>query len=492
MKENRRYAAVVRTGIFISPFSRRYHDTMKSADRRIRGIKCEMGGKPAKNGITDGVIWKQILIFFFPILVGTFFQQLYNTVDAVVVGRFAGKEALSSVGGSSSQIINLIVGFFTGLSAGSTVIISQYYGAKNREGLQRALHTAYAFSGLFGILAGIAGVLATPAILRMMKTPENLMADSKLYVQIYFSGLIFICIYNIGSAILRAIGDSKRPLYYLMICCGVNIVLDLVLVFGCGMGVLGVAVGTLISQGISAVLVTRALMYHTEEMKLELRKLRLEKDLLWNMLRIGLPTGIQSSMYNLSNILVQAAINAFGVNTMAAWTALGKIDSFFWMINGAFGIAVTTFVGQNFGAGKHDRVKKGIWECLAMAVVAALTFSAVFMPNGRLCFGIFTEDTDVVEIGLRMMYVISPTYFLFCFVEIFSGALRAQGHVFVATILTLVGVCLLRVVWVTLIVPGGTLEQIVACYPITWVVTAVSMSLYYFYKQRWIWRTVRS
>lgn len=352
------------------------------------GDMCEMAGKSAKNGITEGVIWKQILIFFFPILIGTFFQQLYNTVDAVVVGRFAGKEALSSVGGSSSQIINFVVGFFTGLSAGSTVIIAQYYGAKNRDGLHRALHTAYAFSAVFGILAGIIGVFATPAILRMMKTPDNLMADSELYVQIYFSGLIFICIYNIGSAILRAIGDSKRPLYYLMICCGINIVLDLVLVLGCRMGVLGVALGTLISQGISAVLVTRALMYHTEELKLDLRKLRLEKDLLLNMLKIGLPTGIQSSMYSLSNIIVQAAINAFGVNTMAAWTAFGKIDSFFWMLNGAFGIAVTTFVGQNFGAAKHDRVKKGTRECLAMSVAAALAFSAVFMPNGRFCFSV--------------------------------------------------------------------------------------------------------
>ena len=203
-----------------------------------------------KNQITEGIIWRQLLLFFFPILLGTFFQQLYNTIDSVIVGQFVGKEALAAVGGSSAQIVAFVVGFFTGLSAGSTVIIAQYYGAKNRDGLLRALHTAYAFSAVFGILAGIIGVFATPAILRMMKTPDNLMADSELYVQIYFSGLIFICIYNIGSAILRAIGDSKRPLYYLMICCGINIVLDLVLVLGCRMGVLGVAVGTLISQGI--------------------------------------------------------------------------------------------------------------------------------------------------------------------------------------------------------------------------------------------------
>lgn len=444
-----------------------------------------------RNGITEGVIWKQILIFFFPILIGTFFQQLYNTVDAVVVGRFAGKEALSSVGGSSSQIINLVVGFFTGLSAGGTVIISQYYGAKNQERLHQALHTAYAFSLVFGVLAGIIGMAATPAILRMMNTPEDLMADSGLYVRIYFAGLVFILIYNIGSAILRAIGDSKRPLYYLIICCVINIILDLVLVLAMGLGVLGVAVGTLISQGVSAVLVTRALMYHTEDLKLELGKIRMERELLGTMLKIGLPTGIQSCMYSLSNIAVQSSINAFGVDTMAAWTAFGKIDSVFWMINGAFGIAVTTFVGQNFGAGKHDRVKKGTWECLGMSVAAAVAFSAILMPTGKYWFGIFTSDSSVVQIGVRMMQVISRTYFLFVFVEIFSGSLRAQGYVFVSTILTLVGVCLLRVVWVSWIVPDGTMEQIIACYPITWLVTAVSMTAYYFYKQKRIWKSVK-
>lgn len=439
------------------------------------------------NGITEGVIWKQILFFFFPILIGTFFQQLYNTVDAVVVGRFAGKEALSSVGGSSAQIIGLVVGFFTGLSAGSSVIISQYYGARKRERMEKALHTAYALSVVFGIVAGIIGVIFTPAILHMMNTPENLMADSALYVQIYFAGLIFICIFNIGSAILRAIGDSKRPLYYLIVCCVINIILDLVLVLGLQLGVLGVAVGTLLSQGISAVLVTRALMCRTEELELRPREIRLDKALTLSMLRIGLPTGIQGCMYSLSNIIVQAALNEFGVNTMAAWTAFGKIDSIFWMVNGAFGIAVTTFVGQNFGAGKYDRVKRGTQECLLMSLATAVTFSAILMPTGKYWFGIFTSDPGVVEIGIRMMNVISRTYFLFVFIEIFSGALRAQGHVLVTTIMTLVGICLLRVIWVVVLVPDGTMEEIIACYPITWVVTAIGMTIYYFYKQKRIW-----
>lgn len=445
-----------------------------------------------QNGITEGVIWKQILLFFFPILVGTFFQQLYNTVDAVVVGRFVGKEALSSVGGSSAQLINLVVGFFTGLSAGSTVLISQYYGAKNREMLERALHTVYAFSLLFGILAGAAGVAATPALLRLMNTPENLMADSRLYVQIYFAGLLFVCIYNIGSAILRAIGDSRRPLYYLIVCCVINIVLDVALVLLLGWGVFGVAVATMISQAISAVMVTAALMYRTEDMKLELKKIRIEPRLLLTMLKIGLPTGIQSCMYSLSNILVQSGINALGVDTVAAWTAFGKVDSVFWMLNNAFGISVTTFVGQNFGAGKHDRVKKGTWQCLGMEIAVAAVFSALLFATGSWWYGIFTTDPEVLRIDQRIMYVISWSYFLFAFIEIFSGSLRAQGHVLMTTVLTLVGVCLLRVVWVRFIVPGGTLEQTVACYPLTWVVTAIAMTVYYFYKQKKIWKNLKN
>ena len=405
-----------------------------------------------ENKITEGVIWKQLLLFFFPILVGTFFQQLYNTVDAVIVGRFVGKEALSCVSGSSGQIINLVVGFFTGLSAGATVMISQHFGAKNEEQLHKALHTAYAFAITGGIIAGVIGVVMTRMVLKWMNTPENLLPDSTLYVRIYFAGLLFI--------------------------------LDLVLVLGFKMGVLGVAVATLIAQGISAVLVSVALMYHTAGLKLIPREIRIHKSVLKNMLAIGLPTGIESSMYSISNVIVQAALNGFGVDTMAAWAAFGKIDSLFWMINSAFGIAATTFVGQNFGAGKMDRVRKGTRECLGMALVTAILLSVILMSAGRFLFGIFTTDANVVEIGLSMMQIISPTYFLFVFIEVYSGALRAQGHVIVTTAMTMIGICVLRVVWVTWIVPDGTLSQIVACYPITWLVSAVGMIIYYHYKQK--------
>ena len=448
------------------------------------------GGKEhTGNRITEGVIWKQILIFFVPILIGTFFQQLYNTVDAVVVGRFAGKEALSSVGGSSSQIINLVVGFFTGLSAGATVIISQYFGAENRKKLEKALHTAYAFSFVFGIIVGIGGVIATPAILDMMNTPQELMADSTLYVRIYFAGLLFVLVYNMGSAILRAIGDSKRPLYYLIVCCGINTVLDLLLVLVFDMGVLGAALATLLSQAISAVLVTWTLMFRTVEMKLELKKISFQKDILIVMLRIGLPTGIQSSMYSISNVIVQAALNKFGVDAMASWAAFGKIDGIVWMICGAFGIAATTFVGQNYGAGKWERVRKGTRDCLLMALGSMMVLSFLITVFGGPLFTIFTSDTEVIAIGMKMVQIISPLYWVYGFIEIYSGYLRAQGSVLVTTFLTITGVCLLRIVWVMVIVPQGSLGELVACYPITWTVTAVAMICYYIYKQKRIMET---
>lgn len=448
------------------------------------------GGKEhTGNRITEGVIWKQILIFFVPILIGTFFQQLYNTVDAVVVGRFAGKEALSSVGGSSSQIINLVVGFFTGLSAGATVIISQYFGAENRKKLEKALHTAYAFSFVFGIIVGIGGVIATPAILDMMNTPQELMADSTLYVRIYFAGLLFVLVYNMGSAILRAIGDSKRPLYYLIVCCGINTVLDLLLVLVFDMGVLGAALATLLSQAISAVLVTWTLMFRTAEMKLELKRISFQKDILIVMLRIGLPTGIQSSMYSISNVIVQAALNKFGVDAMASWAAFGKIDGIVWMICGAFGIAATTFVGQNFGAGKWERVRKGTRDCLLMALGSMMVLSFLITVFGGPLFTIFTSDTEVIAIGMKMVQIISPLYWVYGFIEIYSGSLRAQGSVLVTTFLTITGVCLLRIVWVMVIVPQGSLGELVACYPITWTVTAVAMICYYIYKQKRIMET---
>lgn len=270
------------------------------------------------NQITEGVIWKQLLLFFFPIVLGTFFQQLYNTADTIVVGRFVSKEALAAVGGSAAQIVGLIVGFFVGLASGASVIISQFYGAKNRVQLNRALHTAYAFSIIGSIFITVLGILIAPWMLELMHTPQETMADALLYLRIYFAGIIFVFIYNVGSSILRAMGDSRRPLYYLIVCCFLNIVLDIVLVIVFHMGVAGVSIATIFSQGVSAVLITRALMHSDDLYQLEFRKIRFHKAALISLIWVGCPTGIQSVLYSVTNMLIQTFLNNLGTDTVAA------------------------------------------------------------------------------------------------------------------------------------------------------------------------------
>ena len=441
------------------------------------------------NQITEGIIWKQLLYFFFPILLGTFFQQLYNTADAMVVGRFVGKEALACVGGSSSQIINLIVGFFVGLSSGATVIIAQYYGARDEKNLQDTLHTAIAFSIVGSFVISILGIVLSPIILRLMNTPEYLMADSLLYLRFYFGGIIFIFIYNIGSGILRAVGDSKNPLYFLIFCCFCNIFLDLLLVMVFHMGVLGVALGTLISQALSSVLILQNLMRTKDIYRLELRKIRLHAAPLSMLLKIGLPSGLQSTMYNIANMVIQTALNSFGTDTMAAWTAFGKVDSFYWMISSAFGVAITTFVGQNYGAGKIDRMKKSVRVCFCMDLATALTLSALmYLFLGKFLLSLFTTDAEVLSIGVRIMQIIVPAYAPFVFIEIVSGALRGAGNVLIPMLLTCGGICVTRILWIFFFVPSHrAVETIIFSYPGSWVLTATLFILYFAYYTRRHW-----
>lgn len=437
------------------------------------------------NQIIEGAIWKQILFFFFPILLGTFFQQFYNTIDMIIVGRFVGKEALASVGGSSGQIVNLVVGFFTGLSAGAGVIISQYYGARNEKGLNDSLHTAYALAIAGGILFTILGVIFSPQILQWMNTPPEVFALSSVYLRVYFAGILFVFVYNIGSGILRSLGDSKTPLYVLILCCIINIILDLFFVLLLDLGVAGVAIATLLAQAISAGLVTIVLMRSKDIYRLELRKIRFHFRLFKAQMFLGVPGGIQSIMYSLSNIVIQTAVNGFGTDATAAWAAHGKIDSLFWMINGAFGVSITTFAGQNYGAGKFDRVKKGSITCLLMYQSVAVCISAFLLTFRYQLFGIFSADPVVAEIGADMMRMIVPCYILFSFIEVFSGTLRAIGDVMIPMFLTLFGVCLFRVAWIFVIVPmSPSLETIAVSYPVSWGVTGFLFILYFRYRIR--------
>lgn len=441
-----------------------------------------------QNQITEGIIWKQLLLFFFPIVLGTFFQQLYNTADTIVVGRFVSKEALAAVGGSASQIVNLVVGFFVGLASGASVMIAQYYGAGDRTQVNRALHTAYAFSIAGSVVITIVGILAAPQLLEWMNTPAETMSDAILYLRIYFGGILFVFIYNVGSSILRAMGDAKRPLYFLIVCCVLNIVLDILLVLIFHMGVAGVAIATIFSQAVSAVLITITLLRSKDLYQLDLRQIRFHKSALLSLVWIGFPTGLQSIMYNITNMLIQAFLNTFGTDTVAAWTAFGKIDSFYWMVNNAFGIAVTTFVGQNYGAAKYDRMKKSVRIGLAMALCTALLITAFFYCAGTPLFRIFTADEQVVSIGIHMLHCIAPAYFLFVFIELLSGALRGTGDVIIPMIMTCCGVCLLRVLWLFFIVPiFPGLDTIILSYPVTWFITAVLFILYYCYHSKKYW-----
>lgn len=442
------------------------------------------------NQITEGVIWKQLLIFFFPIMLGTLFQQLYNTADAVVVGRFVGTEALAAVGGSTGQIANLIVNFFVGLASGATVIIARYYGAKNKKDLNDTLHTAAALSLVGGILTSVIGIAATPGMLRLMKTPDNVMADSRTYLSIYFAGILFVFIYNVGSAILRAAGDSKRPLYFLIVCCFINIFLDIVLVVFFHMGVAGAAIATVVSQAVSAVLVILVLLRSTDMYRLIPRQIRFHKFLLISIITIGLPAGIQSVMYNISNVLIQTSLNSLGTATMAAYTAFGKIDAVYWMISGAFSVSIVTFIGQNYGAGKYSRMKKSVKVCLLLDFIASLLVSALLLGLGQFLFRLFTTDPEVIRIGMQIVYVIAPSYVLFIFIEILSSALRGMGNVLAPMLMTCGGVCVLRILWIFFVVPlAPGITSILLSYPVSWALTAVLFLIYYYQYQKKFFRS---
>ena len=438
-----------------------------------------------RGDMTRGVIWKQMLTFFFPIMLGTLFQQLYNTADAIVVGTYAGKEALAAVGGSTAQIYNLLIGFFVGLASGASVIISQYFGAEDEDGVRRALHTGMALAVAAGLAMTVLGLLFAPHVLRWMNTPEAVMVNSAAYLRIVFLAMVPAMIYNVGSGVMRALGDSHRPLYFLIAASLTNVALDLLFVVGFRMGIRGVAIATSLSQLLSAVLVLIWLCRGADGAKLDLRALRFDRAIMLNTLRIGLPTGLQSVMYTVSNMIITTTINGFGTETVAAWVALGKVDGMFWMINNAFGITVMTFVGQNYGARQYDRSRRGIRVCSGLSTGAALAFSAIFYAFATPLFRLFTKDAEVIRIALVMMGAITPWYFLFVPVEMISGALRGMGDTLVPTLITAFGTCLLRVLWMFLVVPGWhTVYATSISYPITWAVTATAFIIYYFMVRR--------
>lgn len=435
-----------------------------------------------KNRITEGSIFGQLLLFFFPILFGTFFQQLYNTADAMVVGRFVGKQALAAVGGSTSTLINLLVGFFVGLSSGATVVISQFYGARKADKVHWAVHTSIAFSVIGGIIFMIVGLVGSPWALEAMKTPEDVMGHAVVYIRIYFLGIIVNLVYNMGAGILRAVGDSRRPLYFLIASCFTNIILDVLLVAVLGMGVAGAALATITSQLLSAVLVVLALMKTDDMYKLEWKKVRIDQRMLQRIVRIGIPAGMQSVMYNISNVIIQAGVNTLGTDNVTAWATYGKVDGLYWMMINALGISATTFVGQNFGAGRLDRVRKGAGACMVIGVVLTASVGVVLYNGGHLLVELFTTDQQVQAISMDLLHFMVPTFITYIAIEILSGTLRGVGDAWMPLIITGIGVCAVRVLWIMFVLPHyHTIIGAAFCYPLTWSLTTVAFVIYYYF-----------
>ena len=442
-----------------------------------------MEGKVVKgNRITEGSIFGQLLLFFFPILFGTFFQQLYNTADAMVVGRFVGKQALAAVGGSTSTLINLLVGFFVGLSSGATVVISQFYGARKADKVHWAVHTSIAFSVIGGIIFMIVGLVGSPWAREAMKTPEDVMGHAVVYIRIYFLGIIVNLVYNMGAGILRAVGDSRRPLYFLIASCFTNIILDVLLVAVLGMGVAGAALATITSQLLSAVLVVLALMKTDDMYKLEWKKVRIDQRMLQRIVRIGIPAGMQSVMYNISNVIIQAGVNTLGTDNVTAWATYGKVDGLYWMMINALGISVTTFVGQNFGAGRLDRVRKGAGACMVIGVALTASVGVVLYNGGHLLVELFTTDQQVQAISMDLLHFMVPTFITYIAIEILSGTLRGVGDAWMPLIITGIGVCAVRVLWIMFVLPHyHTIIGAAFCYPLTWSLTTVAFVIYYYF-----------
>lgn len=435
-----------------------------------------------KNRITEGSIFGQLLLFFFPILFGTFFQQLYNTADAMVVGRFVGKQALAAVGGSTSTLINLLVGFFVGLSSGATVVISQFYGARKADKVHWAIHTSIAFSVIGGIVFMIIGLAGAPWALEAMKTPEDVMGHSVIYIRIYFLGIIANLIYNMGAGILRAVGDSRRPLYFLIASCLTNIALDILLVAVLRMGVAGAAIATISSQLLSAILVVRTLMRTDDMYKLEWNKVRIDRRMLQRIVRIGIPAGMQSVMYNISNVIIQAGVNTLGTDNVTAWATYGKVDGLYWMMINALGISVTTFVGQNYGAGRMDRVRKGAGACMVIGVVLTASVGVLLYNGGHLLVELFTTDQQVQAISMDLLHFMVPTFITYIAIEILSGTLRGVGDAWVPLVLTGIGVCAVRVLWIMFVLPKyHTIIGAAFCYPLTWSLTTIAFVIYYYF-----------
>lgn len=435
--------------------------------------------KRSDSDMTTGSIWKLLVKFAIPMAIGLLFQQFYNTVDSIVVGRFVGKEALAAVG-STSSIINMIVGLCAGLSMGANVVISQCYGAHDNKKLHDAVHTTISISFLICVVATALGVVIVPSMLKLMDTPADVFNDAKTYLTIYFAGVTGVLLYNMGSGILRAVGDSKRPLYFLCFTALLNTALDLLLVIKFGLGIKGVAYATVASQVLSAILVLYSLTRTSAPYAIHWSALRICPSTLKRILSIGLPSAIQQAVTSFSNVFVQSYINGFGSDCMAGWSSYNKLDIFAIIPVQSIALASTTFVGQNFGAGKLDRARKGVRQSLIMSIIITEILSVLLILFRRDLLLLFTTDEKVIEYGAWFIAVITPFYFTVCFNQVLAGALRGVGNAKVPTIIMLSSFVLFRQIYLYVVkLLGNSFVAISLGYPVGWIVCSTLMIVFY-------------
>ena len=430
--------------------------------------------------MTTGALLPKVLMFSGPLILTGVLQLLYNAADIVVVGQFAGPQALAAVG-STGSLINLLVNVFFGLSVGGSVLIARAYGAGDFKNVQTGVHTVISVAGIAGVLVGILGIVAARPLLQLMGSPEDVIDGATLYMQIFFMGMPANMLYNFGAAILRAVGDTRRPLYYLTIAGIANVVLNLILVIVFHMSVAGVAIATVTSQVISMVLVLTCLLRSDGAIHLNPKELRIDKKQLVEIFRVGLPAGLQGSLFSISNVLIQSSINSFGSIAMAGNSAASNIEGFAYTAMNALHQADLTFASQNLGARQYQRVRRTMWVCLSAVTVIGFSLSMLFYALGPTLLSFYNTDPEVIRYGMIRMSYMLPLYFFCGAMDVMVGQLRGIGYSIMPMIVSLTGACLLRVVWIyTIFAADPTLQTLYLSYPISWFATFATHLVCYF------------
>ena len=428
--------------------------------------------------MTEGSVVKNILFFSVPLILGNLLQQLYNTVDSIIVGNYVGSNALAAIG-SSTSLVYLLIAFSQGVSVGAGVVISQRLGQKNKEGVQISVHTALALAWILGIILTVGGILFSKEILLWMNTPEEVLMDAVTYLRLYSAGMVFNVVYNMAAGILNAAGNSRRSLGYLAIASVTNLILDLVFIVGIKMGIAGAAIATNIGQMISCLLAIWFLVRTQTDYKVYLNKIKIHKSTAGLIIKIGLPTGFQNMVISLSNILVQSSVNSFGANAMAGFGAYMKVDGFNVLPVTSFGMAATTFVGQNYGAGKLERVKRGMWITLGIGIFYTITTGILLLTFSETIMQLFSHDPAVIAYGQQAMRFWCPFYWVLSILHALSGTVRGTGKGIPPMIVLLISLCLFRVLWVQFVMPNiASIEGIFMLYPISWAIGSGLMILY--------------